>query len=103
MGPFLLLLFFFLLLPLCWCFWVWSNLVDNIYVALNHEVIPFEDFFFFSKKMFRELEELKHVKFDMSMMNFPGKFEGPAEKKLRETGEWMTDLSERGFNLSSKY
>ncbi|RXH70311.1 hypothetical protein DVH24_007567 [Malus domestica] len=33
---------------------------------------------------------------DMSMMNFPSKFEGPVEKKLRETGEWV---SERSFRL----
>ncbi|XP_015895430.1 probable NAD(P)H dehydrogenase subunit CRR3, chloroplastic [Ziziphus jujuba] len=50
----------------------------------------------------RELEELKDAKFDMSLMNFPGKFEGPLEKKLRETGEFMANQSERGFRSSSK-
>lgn len=32
----------------------------------------------------------------MSMMNF-SKFEGPVEKQLRETGEWVTNQTERGF------
>ncbi|KAH7516316.1 hypothetical protein FEM48_Zijuj10G0122200 [Ziziphus jujuba var. spinosa] len=53
-------------------------------------------------ELFRELEELKDAKFDMSLMNFPGKFEGPLEKKLRETGEFMANQSERGFRSSSK-
>ncbi|KAI5353320.1 hypothetical protein L3X38_006213 [Prunus dulcis] len=50
----------------------------------------------------RDLEEQKNAKFDMSMMNFPSKFEGPVEKKLRETGEWITNKTERGFRLSGK-
>lgn len=49
---------------------------------------------------FRDLEEQKNAKFDMSMMNFPSKFEGPVEKKLRETGEWVTDKTEKSFRLN---
>lgn len=56
---------------------------------------------FLNLVIYRELEEQKNVNFDMSMMNFPGKFEGPLEKKLRATGEWVTNQSERGFSLSS--
>lgn len=44
----------------------------------------------------RDLEEERDAKFDMSMMNF-SKFEGPVEKQLRETGEWVTNQTERGF------
>ncbi|VVA14558.1 PREDICTED: probable NAD(P)H dehydrogenase subunit CRR3 [Prunus dulcis] len=51
----------------------------------------------------RDLEEQKNAKFDMSMMNFPSKFEGPVEKKLRETGEWITNKTERGFRLSGNH
>lgn len=53
--------------------------------------------------IFRDLEEQKNAKFDMSMMNFPNKFEGPVEKKLRETGEWITNKTERGFRLSGNH
>lgn len=53
-------------------------------------------FFFFVKMCERDLEEERDAKFDMSMMNF-SKFEGPVEKQLRETGEWVTNQTERGF------
>lgn len=45
---------------------------------------------------YRDVEEENVAKFDMSMMNF-SKFEGPVEKQLRETGEWVTNQTERGF------
>ncbi|CAN6727845.1 unnamed protein product [Malus baccata var. baccata] len=50
----------------------------------------------------KDLEEQKNAKFDMSMMNFPSKFEGPVEKKLREAGEWVTDKTEKSFRLNGK-
>lgn len=48
-----------------------------------------------------DLEEESDAKFDMSMMNF-SKFEGPVEKQLRETGEWVTNQTERGFRSNGK-
>ncbi|KAM5566831.1 putative NAD(P)H dehydrogenase subunit CRR3, chloroplastic [Rosa sericea] len=48
-----------------------------------------------------DVEEKKDAKFDMSMMNF-SKFEGPVEKQLRETGEWVTNQTERGFRSNGK-
>ncbi|KAL6192550.1 hypothetical protein ACLB2K_033637 [Fragaria x ananassa] len=48
-----------------------------------------------------DVEEENVAKFDMSMMNF-SKFEGPVEKQLRETGEWVTNQTERGFRSNGK-
>lgn len=52
--------------------------------------------------IFRDLEEEKDAKFDMSMMSFPGKFEGSLQRQLRESGEWVTDRTEKRFRLSGK-
>ncbi|XP_050374338.1 probable NAD(P)H dehydrogenase subunit CRR3, chloroplastic [Argentina anserina] len=48
-----------------------------------------------------DVEEGNDAKFDMLMMNF-NKLEGPVEKQLRETGEWVTNQTERGFRSNGK-
>ncbi|KAM6589163.1 hypothetical protein CsatA_011768 [Cannabis sativa] len=50
----------------------------------------------------RELEEDKNTKFDVTMMNFPGKFEHPLQKKIQESAERITEQSERTFRLNGK-
>jgi hypothetical protein len=41
--------------------------------------------------------------FDFMSMSFTGKFEGPVEKKLRETGEWLVTSTESKFRASGKH
>ena len=50
--------------------------------------------------IFRELEEDKKAAFDMFLMSFTGKYEAPLMKKLRETGEWVTNQTETKFQAS---
>ncbi|XP_062110148.1 probable NAD(P)H dehydrogenase subunit CRR3, chloroplastic [Humulus lupulus] len=50
----------------------------------------------------RELEEEKNTKFDMKMLDFPGKFEQPIQKKIRESAERITEQSERTFRSNGK-
>ncbi|PON87378.1 hypothetical protein TorRG33x02_168700 [Trema orientale] len=50
----------------------------------------------------RDLEEEEDAKFDISMLNFPGKFEMPLQKRIRESSEWITDRTERAIRLSGK-
>lgn len=50
----------------------------------------------------RELEEEEKSKFDYISMSFSGKFEGPVEKRLRETGERLSNWTESGFRASGK-
>ncbi|KAJ7942936.1 Chlororespiratory reduction 3 [Quillaja saponaria] len=40
--------------------------------------------------------------FDMSLLSPSNPFEGPVEKKLRETGEWVTTNTENKFRSSGK-
>lgn len=51
----------------------------------------------------RDLEEDRKATFDMFLMNFTGKYEGPLMKKLRETGEWVTDQTETKFQASGNH
>ncbi|XP_008464703.2 probable NAD(P)H dehydrogenase subunit CRR3, chloroplastic isoform X1 [Cucumis melo] len=51
----------------------------------------------------RDLEEDKKAAFDMFLMSFTGKYEGPLMKKLRETGEWVTNQTETKFQASGKW
>uniref|UniRef100_A0A9I9E0D5 NAD(P)H dehydrogenase subunit CRR3, chloroplastic n=1 Tax=Cucumis melo TaxID=3656 RepID=A0A9I9E0D5_CUCME len=50
----------------------------------------------------RDLEEDKKAAFDMFLMSFTGKYEGPLMKKLRETGEWVTNQTETKFQASGE-
>ena len=50
--------------------------------------------------MLRDLEEDRKAAFDMFLMSFTGKYEGALMKKLRETGEWVTDQTETKFQAS---
>ncbi|XP_022985001.1 probable NAD(P)H dehydrogenase subunit CRR3, chloroplastic [Cucurbita maxima] len=50
----------------------------------------------------RDLEEDRKAAFDMFLMSFTGKYEGALMKKLRETGEWVTDQTETKFQASGK-
>ncbi|KAE8076321.1 hypothetical protein FH972_014982 [Carpinus fangiana] len=49
-----------------------------------------------------ELKEEEVANFDFMSMSFTGKFEGPVEKKLRETGEWLVTSTESKFRASGK-
>ncbi|XP_059447403.1 probable NAD(P)H dehydrogenase subunit CRR3, chloroplastic [Corylus avellana] len=49
-----------------------------------------------------ELKEEEVANFDFMSMSFTGKFEGPVEKKLRETGEWLVTSTESRFRASGK-
>ncbi|XP_062150144.1 probable NAD(P)H dehydrogenase subunit CRR3, chloroplastic [Alnus glutinosa] len=49
-----------------------------------------------------ELKEEEVANFDFISMSFTGMFEGPVEKKLRETGEWLTTSTESRFRASGK-
>ena len=65
-------------------------------------------FFFLKKKtkfinIHRDIEEEKEVEFDLQTMSFPGKFEAPMQKRLRETGEWMIDNTEKKFRMSGNF
>lgn len=50
----------------------------------------------------RELKEEEVANFDFMSMSFDGKFEGPIEKKLRETGEWLATSTESRFRAAGK-
>ncbi|XP_018826616.1 probable NAD(P)H dehydrogenase subunit CRR3, chloroplastic [Juglans regia] len=50
----------------------------------------------------RELKEEQEAEFDFISLSFSGKFEGPVEKKLRETGEWLDTWTETEFRASGK-
>ncbi|PON62748.1 hypothetical protein PanWU01x14_136600 [Parasponia andersonii] len=50
----------------------------------------------------RDFDEEEDAKFDISTLNFPGKFEMPLQKKIRESSEWVTDRTERAIRLSGK-
>lgn len=81
----------------CWSceerFFIWSFVVDYAtYNAWNFEVSLFQ--------IIRELEEEEKSKFDYISMSFSGKFEGPVEKRLRETGERLSNWTESGFRAS---
>uniref|UniRef100_A0A0F7CZ71 Chlororespiratory reduction 3 n=1 Tax=Francoa sonchifolia TaxID=23250 RepID=A0A0F7CZ71_9ROSI len=49
----------------------------------------------------RDLEERSTV-FNGLLSNPSDKFEGPVEKKLRETGEWLVEKTERGSASTGK-
>uniref|UniRef100_A0A2N9ETW3 Uncharacterized protein n=1 Tax=Fagus sylvatica TaxID=28930 RepID=A0A2N9ETW3_FAGSY len=48
----------------------------------------------------RDLDEEDMSEFDLASMSFDGKFEGPVEKKLRETGEQLNTWTETEFRAS---
>ncbi|GMY18258.1 probable NAD(P)H dehydrogenase subunit CRR3, chloroplastic [Fagus crenata] len=50
----------------------------------------------------RDLDEEDMSEFDLASMSFDGKFEGPVEKKLRETGEQLNTWTETEFRASGK-
>lgn len=52
---------------------------------------------------FRDLDEEDMSEFDLASMSFDGKFEGPVEKKLRETGEQLNTWTETEFRASGNY
>ncbi|GMN38514.1 hypothetical protein TIFTF001_007741 [Ficus carica] len=68
----------------------------------DHRHASLTSSYIFISHIYMNLEEEKDVKFDMSMMSFPGKFEGSLQRQLRESGEWVTDRTEKRFRLSGK-
>jgi hypothetical protein len=61
------------------------------------------DFWGFFVAIISELKEEEVANFDFISMSFTGMFEGPVEKKLRETGEWLTTSTESRFRASGNH